>query len=154
MATELALFLLLLVPATLLGLGMNELQQSRRQVRRVLSQQIRELSQIQKRRMDLLEVRNRAKVLEGTVTGGASTIEKVHKAISGTTFGLIDLFSRDEGFRKSARRVQETHDRKTTEIYGAVKTTNRALHILADTLIISKAEKRIASRRRRPTKRP
>lgn len=120
---------------------------SRRRLLVVNSHRIAANSAIQKSRMDLLEVRNRAKLLEETVTGGATAVEKVHKAISSTTFGLIDHFSRDDQFRQTARKARETHDQTSQQIYHGVRTTNRALHILADTLIISKAEKRIISRK-------
>ncbi|EON92594.1 hypothetical protein MARLIPOL_07574 [Marinobacter lipolyticus SM19] len=120
---------------------------SRRRLRVVNSHRIAANSAIQKSRMDLLEVRNRAKLLEETVTGGATAVEKVHKAISSTTFGLIDHFSRDDQFRQTARKARQTHDQTSQQIYHGVRTTNRALHILADTLIISKAEKRIISRK-------
>ncbi|WP_227539415.1 MULTISPECIES: hypothetical protein [Marinobacter] len=119
----------------------------RRQARILNSHRLAANSAIQKSRMDLLEVRNRARLLEDTVSNGASAVEKLHKAISNTTFGLIDLFSRDEDFRQTARKARETHDETSQQIYRTVRTTNKALHILADTLIIGKAEKRLASRK-------
>ncbi len=70
------------------------------------------------------------------------------RRISNTTFGLIDLFSKDEEFRQTARKARATHDQTSQQIYRTVRTTNKALHILADTLIIGKAEKRLASRKR------
>lgn len=144
----------LITTATLLiaasgGLGFTywQLLNSRRQLRRVNAHRIAANSAIQKSRMDLMEVRNRAKLLEDTVTSGASAVERVHKAISATTFGLIDHFSRDDEFRQSARKARQTHDQTSQQIYRGVRTTNRALHILADTLILGKAEKRIVSKR-------
>ena len=119
---------------------------NRRDLRILNAHRIGALSAIQKSRMDLMEVRNRARLLEETVSGGATAVEKVHKAIANTTFGLIDMFSSDEEFRNSTRKVQQTHHEKTEQVYKAVRTTNRALHILADTLIIGKAEKRIVSK--------
>ncbi|MBY5961683.1 hypothetical protein [Marinobacter nauticus] len=119
---------------------------NRRNLRILNAHRIGALSAIQKSRMDLMEVRNRARLLEETVSGGATAVEKVHKAIANTTFGLIDLFSRDDEFRDSARRMQQSHHQKSEQVYKAVRTTNRALHILADTLIIGKAEKRIVSK--------
>ena len=119
----------------------------RRQARLFNSHRIAAHSAIQKSRMDLLEVRNRARLLEDSVSGGASAVEKLHKAISNTTFGLIDLFSKDEEFRQTARKARQTHDETSQQIYRTVRTTNKALHILADTLIIGKAEKRLASRK-------
>lgn len=120
--------------------------QSRRQLRILNAHRIAARSAIQKSRMDLAEVRNRARLLEDTVSGGASAVEKVHKAIANTTFGLIDLFSKDEDFRDNARKAHQSHEQKTEQVYQAVRTTNRALHILADSLIMGKAEKRIVSK--------
>ncbi|RBP20526.1 hypothetical protein DET50_1326 [Marinobacter pelagius] len=151
MITELLTVPLLLIAAGALLLVFRQLQACRVMLRRVNTHRIAARSAVQKRRMDLMEVRNRTKLLEETVSGGTSAVEKVHKTISSTTFGLIDLFSRDEDFRKNALKARTTHDQTSSEIYNAVRTTNRALHILADTLIISKVEKRIISRHtRRP----
>src|SRR5690554_1495663 len=91
----------------LLFIGFRLSGESRKNLRILNTHRIKAFSAIQKSRMELLEVRNRAKLLEDTVSGGATAVEKVHKA---------------------------------------VRTTNRALHILADTLIIGKAEKRIVSK--------
>jgi len=149
MVAEVLLFAALLASAGVLIRVFLQLQACRVLLRRINSHRVTARSVVQKRRMDLMEVRNRAKLLEETVSGGTSAVEKVHKAISGTTFGLIDLFSRDEDFKRNARRARTTHDQTSREIYGAVRTTNRALHILADTLIISKVEKRIVTRQER-----
>lgn len=138
---------LLLLAAGAMVFTFCQLQVARRNLRVLNSHRIAAHSAIQKSRMDLLEVRNRAKLLEDTVSGGASAVEKVHKAISNTTFGLIDLFSRDEEFRENARKARMTHDHTSENIYKTVRTTNKALHILADTLIIGKAEKQMVSRK-------
>lgn len=122
----------------------------RREARILNSHRVAANSAIQKSRMDLLEVRNRARLLEDSVTGGATAVEKLHRAISNTTFGLIDLFSSDEEFRSSARKARASHNETSQKIYRTVRTTNRALHILADTLIIGQAEKRLVARKRRP----
>ncbi|SRR5690554_506218 len=118
----------------------------RRDLRILNTHRISARSAIQKSRLELLEVRNRAKLLEDTVSGGAMAVEKVHKAIANTTFGLIDMFSSDEEFRSTTNKVRQTHHQTSEQVYKAVRTTNRALHILADTLIIGKAEKRIVSK--------
>lgn len=138
---------LLLAASLAMSFTFWQLQVSRRRLRILNAHRIAAHSAIQKTRMELLEVRNRARLLEDTVSGGASAVEKVHKAISNTTFGLIDLFSRDEEFRKSAQRARHTHDQTSETIYKTVRTTNKALHILADTLIIGKAEKQIVSKK-------
>lgn len=132
--------------AALLFTGFRLSGQSRKQLLVLNAHRIAARSAIQKSRMDLAEVRNRARLLEDTVSGGASAVEKVHKAIANTTFGLIDMFSKDEEFKDSTRKARQTHHQKSEQVYQAVRTTNRALHILADTLIISKAEKRIVTK--------
>lgn len=140
----------LLLTLVLLCHTYRVLLSGRRLARILNSHRIAANSAIQKSRMDLLEVRNRARLLEDSVSGSASAVEKLHKAISNTTFGLIDLFSRDEDFRKTARKARVNHDETSQKIYRTVRTTNKALHILADTLIIGQAEKRLVSRKRRP----
>lgn len=145
--TAIVSFLLLLA---FMGFGIAywQLLLCRREARILNSHRVAAHSALQKSRMDLLEVRNRARLLEDSVSGGASAVEKVHKAISNTTFGLIDLFSKNEEFRQTARKARATHDQTSQQIYRTVRTTNKALHILADTLIIGKAGKRLASRKR------
>ena len=142
----------LLLAGALLVAGYQVAFDNRALIRRLNALRIAELSARQKARMDMLEVRNRAKLLEDTVSGGTSAVEKVHKTIANTTFGLIDLFSRDDEFRSQARRVQQRHQQTSTEVYRAVRTTNRALHIIADTLFIGSSEKRMVSRTKSSSK--
>jgi hypothetical protein len=113
----------------------------------IYAHQIAARSVIQKSRMDLQETGDRAKLLETTVSGGTTAVEKVHRAISSTTFGLIDLFSTDDEFRQSVRMVRKTHDQTSQQVYRSVRTTNKALRILADTVISRRAGKRSASAR-------
>lgn len=131
-----------------------QLQRSRTLMRILNSHQLAANSAVQKRRMDLYEVRNRAKLLENTVSGSASAVEKMHRAISNTTFGLVDHFSKDDGFRQSARKARKSHDQTSKQVYHAVRTTNKAIHILADTLFITKAEKRVILRKNTPENPP
>lgn len=118
-----------------------------RKLRLVRSRQISAVSKLQKSRMDLMETRNRARLLEDTFKNGTSAVEKVHKSITTTTFSLIDRFSTNEEFRENARKARETHDQTSNRIYRSLHTTNRALHILADTLLISKKEKKLNRRK-------
>lgn len=148
MITIIAITVLLILAIGGFCIAYWQLLLCRREARILNSHRVAAHSAIQKSRMDLLEVRNRARLLEDSVSGGASAVEKLHKAISNTTFGLIDLFSKDEEFRQTARKARATHDQTSQQIYRTVRTTNKALHILADTLIIGKAEKRLASRKR------
>lgn len=149
MITTAVVFVLLLLAFGGFCAAYWQLLLCRRQARVLNSHRLAAHGAIQKSRMDLLEVRNRARLLEDSVSGGTSAVEKLHKAISNTTFGLIDLLSKDEEFRQTARKARQTHDETSQQIYRTVRTTNKALHILADTLIIGKAEKRLASRNRR-----
>ena len=139
-------FFLLLVASGGLSYTFWQLQRSRTLIRGLNSRNIAINSAIQKRRMDIYEVRNRARLLEDTVSGGASAVEKMHKLIANTTFSLVDHLSKGDEFRQSARKARETHDQTSKQVYHAVRTTNKAIHILADTLFISKAEKRVISR--------
>lgn len=124
-----------------------QLQRCRTLTRKLTSHHIAANSAIQARRMDLYEVRNRAKLLEETVSGSARAVEKMHRAISNTTFSLVDRFSRDDEFRKNARKARKTHDKASKQVYQTVRTTNKAIHILADTLFITQAEKRVVLRK-------
>tara|TARA_R110000823_G_C15682505_1_gene474378 strand:+ start:149 stop:628 length:480 start_codon:yes stop_codon:yes gene_type:complete len=147
-------FFLLLTALVGLSYTFLQLQRTRTLVRALNSHRIATISAIQKRRMDIYEVRNRAKLLEDTVSGGASAVEKMHRLISTTTFSLVDHLSKDDKFRQNARKARKTHDHTSKQVYHAVRTTNKAIHILADTLFISKAEKRVISRngkREKPT---
>lgn len=134
--------LLLVVACGSLCYGFWQLQRSRTLMRMLNSYRIAKNSAVQKRRMDIYEVRNRAKLLEDTVSGSASAVEKMHRVISNTTFSLVDRFSKDDEFRQSAHKARKTHDQTSKQVYHAVRTTNKAIHILADSLFITKAEKR------------
>jgi hypothetical protein len=146
MITQILVALGLAAATGCLFAGFRVSRGNRRTLRILNTHRISARSAIQKSRLELLEVRNRAKLLEDTVSGGTVAVEKVHKAIANTTFDLIDMFSSDDEFRNGARKVRQTHHEKSEQVYKAVRTTNRALHILADTLIIGKAEKRIVSK--------
>lgn len=136
--------------ATATGLTIAAVRQyarNNRDLRILRSQQISAHSHLQKSRMDLMETRNRARLLEETVKNGTSAVEKVHRAITTTTFSLIDRFSTNEEFRENARRARDTHDHTSKQIYRTVHTTNKALHILADTLFIGKKEKKLTQQK-------
>ncbi|WP_323754291.1 hypothetical protein [Marinobacter sp.] len=136
----------LALSAGLLAAGFRESVSSRKQLRVLNASRLNVQNEIQRKRMELLEVRNRAKLMEDTVSGGTAAVEKVHKVIANTTFGLIDRFAKDEAFKSTARRVRKTHHEKSEKVYEVVRTTNRAAHLLADSLFIGKAEKRIISK--------
>ncbi|MEP1215767.1 MAG: hypothetical protein ABJM11_14545 [Marinobacter sp.] len=124
-------------------------QQARntRNLRLLRAHQISAHSHLQKSRMELMETRNRARLLEETIKSGTSAVEKVHKTITTTTFSLIDRFSTSEEFRENARRARESHDQTSDQIYRTLQTTNKALHILADSLFIGKKEKKLTTRK-------
>lgn len=119
-----------------------------RLLRIVNSHQVAANSHVQKSRMDLLEARNRARLLEDTVKNGTSAVERVHQAVTTTTFSLIDRFASSEEFRENARRARARHDKTSSQLYQSVHTTNKALHILADTLYFGKKEKRLTVRKK------
>jgi len=148
---QLSLALLLLVVASgALGYGFVQARGSRALIRKLNSYRIKTNSAVQKRRLDLYEVRNRAKLLEDTVSSGASAVEKVHRVIANTTFSLVERLSKDDEARESALKARKTHDHTSKQVYHAVRTTNKAIHILADSLFITKAERRVILRRGTP----
>jgi hypothetical protein len=139
---------LLVVAARLVALATSLHLQNRKVLIQQLAAQRHANSKIQKRRMALMETRNRARLLEDTVKHGTSAVEKMHQAIATTTFSLIDHFATDEQFRESAERARNTHNNTSRQIYEAARTTNKALHLLADTLIISRKERKLTMRTR------
>ncbi|TGN41654.1 hypothetical protein [Marinobacter confluentis] len=139
---------LILVTARFLALATSIHFQNRKALLGLRAAQRLANSNIQKSRMELMETRNRARLLEDTVKHGTSAVEKMHQAIATTTFSLIDHFSTDQEFRESARRARETHNKTSRQIYQAARTTNKALHLLADSLFISRKEKKLTMRTR------
>jgi hypothetical protein len=137
---------LILIAAPVIALAISDHLQNRRILIRLQSAQRRANSHIQKGRMELMETRNRARLLEDSIKHGTSAVEKMHQAIATTTFSLIDHFATDEEVRERAQRVRDTHNTTSRQIYQAARTTNKALHLLADTLIISRKEKKLTMR--------
>jgi hypothetical protein len=153
-ALLLASTVLILATACLLAVALSIHLHNRRVLIRLRAAQRSANSHIQKSRMDLLETRNRARLLADTVKHGTSAVEKMHKAIAATTFSLIDHFATDDEFRESAQRARDTHNNTSNQLYKAARTTNKALHLLADTLFISRREKQLTSRRSEDRDRP
>ncbi|KPQ01514.1 hypothetical protein [Marinobacter sp. HL-58] len=151
-ATALISLLVTCTSAGVMSVAIRQHIHNTRDLRRLRARQISANSHIQKSRMDLMETRNRARLLEETVKNGTSAVEKVHKAITTTTFSLIDRFSTSEEFRENARKARDSHDYTSDQIYRTVHTTNKALHILADTLFIGKKEKKLTARKEQKKK--
>lgn len=138
--------LLIIGSGVLLTRTFQQHRTTRRQVLALRSRAIARQSRIQRKRLDLLETRNRNKVLEDTVKSGTAAVEKMHRTLTNATFGLIDRFSSDDEFRESARKARETHDQTSDKIYKTLHTTNKAVHLLADTLLTKRTENRIRRR--------
>jgi len=138
--------LLVIASGTLLFKTIQQYRLTNRQVIALRSRALARQSKIQKKRLDLLETRNRNKVLEDTVKSGTAAVEKMHRTLTNATFGLIDRFSSDDEFRENARRARETHDQTSDKIYKTLHTTNKAVHLLADTLLTKHTESRIRRR--------
>lgn len=90
------------------------------------------VSHIQKRRMERAELRNRKQLMEDTVREGTTAVEAVHRTITGTTFDLVDRYSRSDEIKAKAKKARQVHDDTTRTFYKAVRSTNRALHVFAD----------------------
>jgi septal ring factor EnvC (AmiA/AmiB activator) len=139
---------LILVAACFFALAASMHRQNRRSLICLRAAQRSANSHVQKSRMDLMETRNRARLLEDSFKHGTSAVEKMHQAIATTTFSLIDHFATDQDFRESAQRARDSHNNASRQIYDAARTTNKALHLLADTLITSRKEKKLTMRTR------
>lgn len=143
-------YVTLMASALALGLATHQYRLNNASIRRLASRRLDTIDIIQKNRMDLLEARNRSRLLENTVKNGTTAVEMLHRTISATTFELIDRFSTSDDFRQSARRARENHDQTSRQIYRSVHTTNKALHRLADTLLSNQTKRRIRKTTRKP----
>lgn len=142
----LALLLIVAAVALLVGWIMPLYLRNRRAVLKLHSRQMDDVNVVQKKRLDLLETRNRSRVLEDTVKNGASAVELMHRTLTSATFGLIDRFTSDEEFRENARKARETHDQTTEKLYKTFYTTNKAVHLLADSFLTRRTENKIRRR--------
>ncbi len=97
---------------------------------------------VQRRRLERLEQKNRNRLLEDSVDSGTSAVELVHRAITSTTFSVIDRFSTSERFKASAQKARRTHDDTSRTFYRSIKTTNKTLHALANVLRNNQSQKR------------
>ncbi|SDW65623.1 hypothetical protein [Marinobacter mobilis] len=132
MITNIAVALLSLACAGLLGASVLTFYQNQLAMRRYLAIQARRANDVQKRRMDRLELRNRKTLMEDSVREGTTAVEAIHRTITGVTFDLVDRYSRSEELKAKAKKAREVHDESTRTFYKAVRTTNRALHVVAD----------------------
>ncbi|MDX1755031.1 MAG: hypothetical protein R3175_03125 [Marinobacter sp.] len=103
--------------------------------RTLASAQARQANRIQKKRLDLIELKNRKKLMEETVHDGTTAVEAVHRTLTGLTFDLVDRYSSNEEFKARARKARSAHDETTKTFYKALRTTNRALHVFTDMVI-------------------
>lgn len=134
--------LLLIALVTLAGLSVQTGRKNRRQLHRLQAELARVSNRVGKRQAELAEFRNKKRLLESTVNTGTTAVEAVHRALSSTTFELIDRFSSNENLRQSARQARTTHDRTSRTLYRSLRTTNRALHVLTDMVMERKSGRR------------
>lgn len=132
MITNIAAALLSLACTGLLVASVVTFTQNRQAMRRYQAIQARRINDIQKRRMERLELRNRKTLMEDSVREGTTAVEAIHRTITGVTFDLVDRYSRSEELKAKAKKAREVHDESTRTFYKAVRTTNRALHVVAD----------------------
>lgn len=126
-----------LVALSLLSVGLTAasgytLYHNRLALRRLNAIHARRANDIQKRRLERIELRNRKTLMEDSVREGTTAVEAIHRTITGVTFDLVDRYSRSEELKAKAKKAREVHDESTRTFYKAVRTTNRALHVVAD----------------------
>lgn len=115
---------------------------NRRALHRLQSRLALTVSKIQKSQLELQETKNRNRLLEETVRSGSAAVELAHRAISSTTFEVIDRLSSSEKFRANAQQIRRTHDNTSRTFYRSLRSTNKTLHVLADVILSNKAKKR------------
>jgi len=126
------------VALALLALAAYEAHRNSRNSRILTCTQARLANKIQKKRLDLIELKNRKRLMEDTVRDGTTAVEAIHRTLTGVTFDLVDRYSSNEDFKARARKARTTHDETSKTFYKALRTTNRALHAFTDMVIVDK----------------
>lgn len=88
-----------------------------------------------KRQFEFIEADNRRKVLQESVETGTGAIELIHRAVTTTTFEVIDRFSSNERLRENNSRAREIHDDASRNVYRSIRIANRQLHAVANAII-------------------
>ncbi|MGP4844203.1 hypothetical protein ACTXGQ_08730 [Marinobacter sp. 1Y8] len=81
-------------------------------------------------------------LLENTVSGGMFTVEFIHRAISTTTFGVINRLSNSERVRTSSEQARAMHDDAAGGVYRSIRIANKQIHSLADIIIQEKRKRK------------
>jgi|GEM_PF-5544915 len=72
---------------------------------------------------------------ETSLETGTRILELAQRALSDTTFTLIDKFARDADFKLGSQEAKAGYDRRTEAFYEGMRKTNRVVHVAADLLI-------------------
>jgi hypothetical protein len=102
--------------------------------------------------LDAIEADNRRALLRESVNTGTSAVEIAHRAISTTTFEVIDRFSGSERFRLNSQQAREIHDDASRGIYRSIRVANKHLHALANVIIRENRQR--DSQRKKTTRNP
>lgn len=137
---EIVTLVVALVALTLLVIAAYGAHRNTMNYRRLAAAQARQANRVQKKRLELIELKNRKKLMEETVHDGTTAVEAIHRTLTGLTFDLVDRYSSNEDFRAKARKARTTHDETTKTFYKALRTTNRALHVFTDMVITNDQE--------------
>ncbi|MAA66317.1 MAG: hypothetical protein CL581_16295 [Alteromonadaceae bacterium] len=81
-------------------------------------------------------------LLENTVTGGTFTVEFIHRAISTTTFDVINRLSSNERVRTGSEQARALHDDAAGGVYRSIRVANKQIHSLADIIIQQKRKRK------------
>lgn len=129
-----------MIVLTLVNLGVGvwliqNLRRNRTQLHQIQSQVAATRNVFSKQQSDLRELSERKDVLEQVVNGGTSAVESVHRAISDTTFTVIDRLTESNRVRAGNRQVRDVHDQTAQGVYRSIRVANRELHSIAETLL-------------------
>lgn len=103
--------------------------------RRFESRLIARENRANRQTMDAIEAEDRRALLRNSVDTGTSAVEFVHRAISTTTFELIDRFSKSERLRMNSRQARDVHDDASQGVYRSIRVANKHIHALANVIV-------------------
>ncbi|PAV26387.1 hypothetical protein C8D92_102215 [Tamilnaduibacter salinus] len=125
---------LTVVAVILSAVTARSLMVGRHRLRHLEAQLAAVRSRIRKSDQDAIEADNKRRALEQSVEGGATAVEVIHRAISETTFSVIDRLATSERIRAGSQQAREVHDETARGVYRTIRVANKQIHSLAEAL--------------------
>lgn len=116
--------LLLICTAMIVGRAILSMASLRHEIRVTRKEVSLTLHAVNKKRYRRLLKREKQQLAETLVHTGTTTVEVVHKAISGLTFGILESIP---ATRHGSKVVRKVHDGTSTAVYGSIRLLNKAI---------------------------